>query len=323
MEKHKKILTIVIKLIIGISSFLIIYSRFKTEFTSENINLIKVSLFSVKGVVCFIFCLMLMPINWGIESLKWKLITEPIEKISYKTAVKSVYSGIFMGNLAPGRSTEFIAKIIFFDSKNRAKITVLHFINSLFQFSVTIIFGLFSLIFKINFFGEDYSWLPYLSISIGIILLFLLVLIVNNINLLLNFISKKIKKPNINYDLEYIFKKKTILLLIGFSFLRYCVFFTQLSLLIYLFVKNNFDFNIIIGIALYFFISSIIPMISFIEVAMRAAIAMVVFEGVEINTTISILILWAFNIVIPSIIGYLILLNQKFNFKLSRTEKNE
>jgi hypothetical protein len=65
-------------------------------------------------------------------------------------------------------------------------------------------------------------------------------------------------------------------------------------------------------------------MISFIEAAIRTAVAIVVFKNCGIsNTTLALasILIWMLNIIIPSIIGYFILLKQNFNFKFSLLKK--
>lgn len=300
-------------------SFALIYLRLKSDFTPEKLDLLYSSALSIKGIFCFALCIFLIPLNWGIESYKWKKITEPIEKVSFYTAIKSVYSGVCLGNLAPGRSTEFLAKIIYFKPENRPRVTVLHFVNGLFQFSITIIFGLLSLTYKLNDFGKEYAWVSYASAFGGILILVLLTLCIYKIDFLLHLISKKISKQNQLNDFKYSFQNKTLFTLFGFSVLRYTVFFSQLSLLIYVFHPHPFNSEIFIGISLYFLITSVIPMISVIEAAIRAAVALVVFKNAGIqnaNLALAIVTLWFLNIVLPSAIGYYFLVKQNFNFKL-------
>jgi hypothetical protein len=323
LQKRKKILSILIKLLIGAGSFLIIYIRLRSDFTPEKLHLLSTSAFSKKGILCFVFCLMLIPINWGIEAYKWKLITAPIQWISYKTATKSVYSGVCLGNLAPGRATEFLAKIIFFKIENRPKITVLHFVGGMFQLSMTIISGFIALLFMLNNFGGDSIWMTYTTSIIGIILLTLLILSIYKINFILNFISKKISRQSQIEDFNYKFSAKALIKLFGFSALRYAVFFLQFVLLIFLF-HREITVSIFPEIALYFLITTTIPMISFLEAAIRAAVALVVFKDSGISSSalaLSSLLIWLVNIIIPSIFGYIILLRQNFNFKLFKTKK--
>ena len=322
--QRKKILSILLKLLVGIGSFLVIYIRLKADFTPERIAMLQASAFSARGILLFATCIALVFLNWGLESYKWRLVTSPIEKVSFKTAIKSVYSGVCLGNLAPGRATEFIAKIIYFTPGNRPKITVLHFINGMFQFSITIITGLIALTFKLKSFGGHNSWIAYATSGGGIIVLAFFILCIYKIDFILAFISKKISKKTQVAPFKYQFTGSMLAQLFGFSALRYLTFFTQLSLLIYLFYPFDFGATVFTGVALYFLITSIIPMISVLEVAIRTAVAMVVFKGSGIDTTVlamAAVLLWLLNIVIPSAIGYYFLVKQKFNFKLSDLKK--
>ena len=115
----KKIIGIVLKAIIGVGSFAIIFWRIKNDLTAENIDIVKNALTSVQSILCILLSIALFPVNWGIESYKWVLIAAQTEKISFKTASKSVYAGVCIGNLSPGRVTEFLAKIHFFKKENK------------------------------------------------------------------------------------------------------------------------------------------------------------------------------------------------------------
>jgi hypothetical protein len=323
LQKRKKILSIFIKLLIGIGSFLLIYIRLREDFTPDKLDLLYASAFSGQGILCFTLCLLLIPVNWGIEAYKWKLITAPIQWVSYKTATKSVYSGVCLGNLAPGRATEFVAKIIFFKIENRPKITVLHFVGGMFQLSVTIIAGFIALYAEIQNFGADSVWMTYVTTAIGLLLLALLILSIYKINSILNFISKKVSKKSQVEDFNYKFSAKALSKLFGFSVVRYVVFFCQFLLLIYIF-HRNIDESILPGIALYFLITTTIPMISVLEAAIRAAVAIVVFKDSGIGNSalaLSSVLIWLVNIIIPSIFGYVVLLRQNFNFKFFKTKK--
>ena len=322
MQQRKKILSILIKLLVGLGSSAIIYLRLKNDFTAEKLGLLYTSAFSISGILCFIICLLLIPVNWGIETYKWKLITYPVEKINYKTATKSVYSGICLGNLAPGRATEFVAKIIFFKPENRAKITVLHFVGGMFQLSITIITGLAALLYNLNQFSGESSWMAYLASGLGILILTVLVVCICKLDYILKLVSKKIGKQNQVYDFKYPFTRGLIARLFGFSFLRYSVFFLQMLLLISIF--HTIDASVCFGILLYFLITTLIPMISVLEAAIRAAIALVVFKDSGLSDTalaLSSVLIWILNIIVPSIFGYVILLRQNFDFKFSGNKK--
>lgn len=322
MEQRKKILSILIKLLVGIGSFAIIYLRLKSDFTPEKLSLLYGAAFSAKGILSFTACILLIPVNWGIEAYKWRLITKPVEKISYKTATQSVYSGVCLGNLAPGRATEFVAKIIFFKPENRSKITVLHFIGGMFQLSITIITGLSALLYNLNSFAGESVWMAYLAGGLGILVLIALFLCIYKLDYILNLISKKISKQNSVTDFKYPFTSGLISKLFAFSALRYSVFFLQMLLLISVF--HSIEISLCLGILLYFLITTVIPMISILEGPIRAAIALVVFKDSGLSNTalaLASVLIWMANIIVPSVVGYIILLRQNFNFKLPRRNK--
>jgi len=320
----KKILATIIKVLIGVFSLGIIYYKLKSDFTSDKLALLVDAAYSLKGFFSLLICILFIPFNWGIESYKWKIITKPVESVSFKTAMKSVYSGVCLGNLAPGRATEFLAKIFFFKPENRSKITVLHFVGGMFQLSITILLGMIALLLKFKNFGSEDKWIAYLAGTLAVIVLVAFVFCLIKINKILALVSKKISRQKNITDFEYQFTRQQLTKLFGFSILRYFVFSSQMLVIINLFNQQQLSFEIVLGIWLYFLITSILPMISFIEAAIRAAVALIVFKGCGISNAalaLSSILGWIINIVIPSIAGYFILIKQNFNFKLSSHKK--
>lgn len=313
MISSKKIISISIKILIGVLSFLVIYWRLKSELTPEKLPLLKDTFTNATALIILFFCTLLVPLNWGIEALKWQRITKPIESISFLRANQSVYSGIFAGNLAPGRATEFLAKILFFSSEKRAAISVLHFVNGMFQLSITIILGLIALFYKTQDFDGDYLWIKYVGSIGGIVLLIAFIWCFIKIDYLIQLIYKRISKQQNAATEPYRFNTNTITFLLSYSLLRYFVFAFQFALLLYI-IHVPIQWTVFANIAIYFFITTTIPMISFLEAAIRVAIALVVFKNLNISSShlaIVSILLWLINIVIPSIIGYGILITKK------------
>jgi hypothetical protein len=309
----KKIISISIKILIGVLSFLVIYWRLKSELTPEKLPLLKTTFTNPSALITLFFCILLMPLNWGIEALKWQRITKPVEPISFLAANQSVYSGVFAGNLAPGRATEFLAKILFFSSEKRAAISVLHFVNGMFQLSITIILGLIALFYKTQDFSGEYLWIKYVGSIGGIILLIVFAWCFIKIDYLIQLIYKRILKQQQATSEPYHFSSSAIIFLLSFSVVRYFIFALQFALLLFI-IKVPIGWEVFINIAIYFFITTTIPMISFLEAAIRVAVALVVFKNLNVSSShlaIVSILLWLINIVIPSIIGYCILITKK------------
>ena len=315
MIKHKKILALGIKILIGVISFWIIYSRL------SHIPHLKEQVLQWLAeptmYVVFIVVLFLMPINWGIESYKWKLITTQIESISYITSVKAVLTGVCIGNVAPGRAMEFLAKIYYFKPHNRPSVTILHFINGMFQMLITLSMGLMAIAYKINGSSQSASTI-YVALMAGVCMVLFFCWAIFNAS----YIQRKLQfikwfKDIGNAD-HLKFTKKIITTLISLSIVRYAVFTTQFYIIYHALSPQSMPFQVFLSIAAYFTITSIIPMISFIEPAIRAAIAILVFNSVTDNEATVVLastLVWIVNVVVPSALGYVIILKEKINFR--------
>lgn len=260
----------------------------------------------------------LMPINWGIESYKWKLVTQQVESIPYTTALKSVFMGICLGNIAPGRAMEFLGKIYFFKSENKPSVTILHFINGMFQMLITVLVGIAAIAYKFQLVHSS-AQLVYSIIIFGIVLIIFFCLAILNVSTIqrkLKFI-KWFKFSDSTQQLS--FSKMLLFKLVVLSMLRYFVFSFQFYLVYRVLSLPMPVMQMASSIAVYFMLTSLIPMISFIEPAIRAAIALFVFNQVNdsyISVVLSATLLWFINVVLPSIIGYLIILKAKINFNI-------
>lgn len=314
----KKIIYAALKILLGLACLIIFYYKLKPQFTTQNIDYIKQNALSKTGIMFFVLALILVFVNWGIEAFKWQKITKQIEKINYSTAFKSVFSGVCLGNIAPGRATEFIGKIFFFNSNNRPAITVLHFINGLFQLIITVFFGCLALTYNFKYFSYNNIWIANLSIVLSVIVIIIFICSLIYSNWLLNFISKKILKQSIT-QFNFVISKSLIFQLLFLSILRYFVFCLQFYLVLILFNFQVLTLSIFFSLALYYLFTTIIPMLSFIEPAIRATIVLIVFSNTNFNSielSLTALIIWLINIIFPSVIGYLFLINNKFQFNL-------
>ena len=310
----KKKLFFFFKLLIGVISFWIIYSRLShiPHLKEQLLQWIK----EPEMYFMLFLVFMLMPINWGIESLKWKLVTHQIESITYFTSVKAVLTGICIGNIAPGRAMEFLAKIYYFKAHHRPSITILHFINGMFQMLITVSVGLMAIVYKLNN-GSQSTVTVYLALITGICMVLFFFWAILNVT----FIQRKLQfiKWFKNIDTTHLlqFTKSLILQLISLSIIRYAVFTTQFYLIYHALTPQSIPFEVFMSVAAYFTITSIIPMISVIEPAIRAAIAILVFNSVydnEATVVLSSTLVWIINVVVPSAIGYAIILKEKINF---------
>ena len=259
----------------------------------------------------FVLAFLLMPVNWLIETWKWYKVSRQVESVSFKKALFSLLVGMAYGHLLPGRSSEFLGKILFFSEKNKANISVLHFVNAAFQMYITLLVALLFIVLNILF-SHNANTSSFYLISFLSFLFFiaftLLIVYADKLNFLKKFL------PALNYELPIILKLE----LLFWSMVRYIVFVLQFYWIFKIFSPHQlFNYTFVSSLSLYYLLTSLIPMISIIEVAVRSLIAIMVFQNTNTNDvqlTIITTLIWLINLVIPSIIGFVIWL-QMFKWK--------
>jgi len=296
--------------ILGIVALIVLIFRLYQSFSKSEFSEIIQLIFNIKNSVYLFLCVLLMFVNWGIESFKWLKISSVVEKNSFLNAFNSVLVGLAYGHLLPARSSEFLGKILFYSEKNRNSISVLHFVNAAFQMYVTVVIGIFMLVLKFNFFNADYNF--KIITFVAFIIFFIISALIINADKL-HFLQRII--PFTSYEISHLLKFE----LLALSFIRYIVFLIQFYLIFLIFnTQQSFNLIFISDMAIYFLVTSVIPMISIIEVAVRSLVAIFVFKDIgisELEASFIATLLWFINLVIPSIIGFAIFF---IKFKLKR-----
>lgn len=68
-----------------------------------------------------ILCVVLMPVNWTLESFKWRTLILPFTEISVLDAIKGVFAGISVGIITPARLGEYGGRLLVVPDKDKAK----------------------------------------------------------------------------------------------------------------------------------------------------------------------------------------------------------
>jgi hypothetical protein len=303
---------VLVKVFVGIACIGLMANRLYQSYSADNMASVA-AIFNVHNTFLLVSATILLFLNWGIEVYKWRLFTQSIEKVSFAKAWQSVWMGVCIGNLTPGRLGEFAGRVLFFKPENRAKATTLHFVSGITQLLITIVMGCAGLLGFSSMIDKSY-FIPVLVAEALLLFGFSLLLWrINKVVLWLQKLSFLKKYDFTDLDIERISLLKLLLL----SAIRYLVFFIQFYLLLSACgVKGNV-YQISGAIAITYLLLSTIPMISFIEVAIRAFVVVLLFGGFGSNDwqlSIAASLLWIINIVIPSVVGYVFLVKNKFTF---------
>ncbi|MCB9223731.1 MAG: flippase-like domain-containing protein [Crocinitomicaceae bacterium] len=305
MTKTKK-RTKIIKLVFGLALLLFIAWKIASSLKQTDLDALQ---FSPTSSWMFLIALVLMPVNWLLESLKWHLLVKDIEKTSFTNSIVSVLAGISTGLLTPNRIGNFIGRTMSMEKVNRTKGILATIHSNLAQFSASVLFGVMSLLFL----GLDIEYLDQSSVNVSAILILIVALSLYYFPRLIDFNPiSKLYSNQMQLALEHLqresFLLKTTVLFVSIT--RYLVFLAQFYLLLNCFPINVASDTLILAIALVYLITTIIPSFLFGKLFIREASALFVLEGFGIESSIILVtafLLWFINLAIPSLAGAVIL----------------
>ena len=94
----------------------------------------------------------LVPVNYGLEALKWQQLTKKLEQFSFLTAFKSVLAGCSVTMLTPNRVGEYGGRIMYVKEDNRIAAIPITMLGGISQLFLTIILGTVGLVIVKYFF---------------------------------------------------------------------------------------------------------------------------------------------------------------------------
>lgn len=302
-KKSYKYINLLARIIIGILALIYIYFRLKDDVDT---HLASFSVLTTKNYILLIITLLLMPVNWGIETFKWKFVIRKFKNIPFIKALKHVFAGITIGLTTPNRIGEIPARVYLLDNKTQLTGLIgVTFLASFSQVIITFLGGFVAIFFlKENILFKNYFTFWIIVGGIITILLFLVYFYSKPILTVIQktpFLNKK--KWLEKFSFLSTQEKSTVLF---FSLVRYFVFVIQFYLVLTAFhipINNVAAFSLI---PLFFVISSFIPTFVISEIAVRGSVALVVFSSVSTDNLLIIsaaVSLWIINVALPSIIG--------------------
>ncbi|MGM0580355.1 MAG: lysylphosphatidylglycerol synthase domain-containing protein [Bacteroidota bacterium] len=294
----KKTLLIILKLFVTILVLVFLYEKISED---KSAVLSAFQIFS-DNIFILLLVVLLMPVNWLMEILKWKYSINPIANISINKATEGVLAGIALGFVTPHAIGDYFAKVFSLTHQDRKNALGLILISRMMQMLPTAIFGLIAFyIYSSRSFSKINIPLtlsyPILSV-LGLLLAVLLLMIYFNR-----------KHPKIQ-DYVIPVKKmglKLLSMLAGLSVLRYFIFSAQFLLLLSVLDLKINIFMQFMGVAFMFLAKSILPTFNFLsDLGIREFSVALFFEAIEVDVAAVIasgLILWLINIAIPAFIG--------------------
>jgi hypothetical protein len=304
-HKAKQFLVLLVKLLIVGGAFYFIYNQLAHN---DKLDWQKfITLFhknqSVSGIG---FILLLSVLNRYFEILKWQNLARVIHKISLGEATKQVLAALTAGIFTPNGVGEYAGKALFYPKTEAKKVVFLNLICNGIQMILTVIFGIFGLLY----FNAKYEIITAQTVAVlfGIfVLLFVVLFSLKKIKIKGYSIEKLLHKIN---EISKPIHRKNILL----GVLRYLVFSHQYYFLFLAFDVHLPYFTLIATIAVVYFLASSLPTFQFLDFAVKGSVAVYFFGILGVNEWIVVFIstlMWFLNVVLPVVIGAYYVLNFK------------
>jgi uncharacterized membrane protein YbhN (UPF0104 family) len=258
-----------------------------------------------------------MVANWGIESIKWKLLIDKLHRISWLDAFEGILFGVTFSLFTPSRIGEFGGRVFALNADRKESI-VSTILGSIAQIVVNLSLGAFGLLIYIARFEKTD---PYLLFAFAFIYLLMVAAVhfcFYNLDVVGNKFSNFpiLRRVNRYIHVIDLYSNKDLLLLEIYSILRYCIYCFQFVLLLMFF---GFDIHWLLSMVLaaaIFFVQTINPVnIALIDFGFRGNVAayfLTSFTDNPIAILATTFTLWFINLVIPAIIGGIAALRFKF-----------
>lgn len=308
-RKAKQFFTAVVKLLVVGGAFYFIYSQlvnndkldwvqFQEKFRAN---------WSVLGIG---FILLLSVLNRYFEILKWQNLAQTIKPISVGESTKQVLSAVTAAIFTPNGLGEYGAKVLFFEKDKTKEVIFLNLICNGIQMVLTVIFGVFGLLY-FNTLFQVISGKTVLLIFALLVIFIIFLFSVRRIQIRGYSLQKLIQKIKL---LPKEVHRRNIFLAVC----RYLVFSHQYYFLFLAFDVDLPYLTLMSGITATYFLASSLPTFQFLDFAVKGSVAVYFFGLLGVNEWIVVFIamlMWFLNVVLPVIIGSYYVLNFKSKWK--------
>lgn len=306
--RRRKRLNLFIKLVVGA---LLAWALYVQVIAKEDINEIWTTFRNeLQGgqIWLLVLVFVLMPVNWSLETVKWKRLVESIEDVPFFRAFSGVLAGVTLSIFTPNRLGEYGGRILVVKPENKISTMVASLVGSFSQLTVLLVAGLAGLSYFVYHKIElDFVVIFVTSVS-AVLLSALLIFFYLNVDLCIP-LFKKI--PYIRRFVKHLevlnhYSAKSLFTVLMFSAARYFVYSLQYYLLLQFFGISVPFLLGMASIALIFFIQTSVPLPPVYGLAVRGNVALKVWAFFTANTLgilSSTFGLWLINVILPALIG--------------------
>jgi len=253
-----------------------------------------------------VFVLLLMPLNWLIESIKWRAMMNNYREISLATAYKSILCGVTCGLITPARVGDFLGRLLVIDAGLKKQSVYASFICSLSQNIATLIIGLIACVYFISNIHNFTLASKYIIITNVLIISVGLILYYFHRAILSYFSSTNLYRKHLGFLDSYVVNINVYHKVLLLAIFRLVVYASQyLLVLLFIGISSSMWYNIV-AVCTIFLIQSTIPLPPLMGLLARGEIAVIILGLLGYSTITALLaagLLWVINLICPALLG--------------------
>lgn len=260
----------------------------------------------------FLLVLLLAPLNWTLEALKWRKLLYRISPLPFYRAYLSMLTGMAFSLVTPNRVGDFAGRIMHVPDRYKLKAALASMIGSIAQMCITASFGIIGLVYYNLHFGNKVSLIALVA---AVLIALLIIMLYLKIGRLSSWSAKNrtLRKVNVALRVLKSYNKSDLLYILLLALGRFLIYNLQFLLLINILGAGVPWASGFMMSGLMFWTLAVVPSVAMLELGVRgyAGIALFVQTGLT-TASLAILggsyLLWVINMVLPAILGSIALL---------------
>lgn len=266
-----------------------------------------------------LFCIImaLIPVNWFFEGLKWRVFLSEDKKPNYTVMLKIIFAGVSCAILTPNRMGDFIGRGLVSPTEMKEETVLATFMGNFCQFFILLLFGIPALVFLFPLLANyslQQNYFPIGIVIFWLIISFVFLFVYPSIFQFFARLSKRWQWTTSWEEKLISLSKITYASLfkgLFYAGVRYLVFSIQYYLVFNLWGVYLPLFPMYVGLAGLYLFQTIIPLPPIYSLIVRGETSVLVWGiwGVApITAMTASYMLFIFNLFIPALIGFFILL---------------
>lgn len=256
----------------------------------------------------------LMPVNYLMESFKWKRLLVKIQDVKLLLAVKSVLAGLAASMVTPNRIGDFAGRIMLLKAGNRTAGTMASVVGSCAQMLVIAAFGVAAFACNIeiprqlHYFQDNY----FVTLITLVIILIVAIILFFNISRMAAKIKIERSQMLKNFvEAMGLYRARQLAAVLVISAVRYAVFAFQFYLVLWSFGVEMELLTGLCAIAFIYCFVTIVPTFALAEWGVRGSAALFFlspFGGSAVAILSATIAVWLINIGLPALAGAVVML---------------